>query len=475
MSENDDGLNNADDNSAAADAAGSFLDLNFVPEWARRAPDQIHYSDEAGNSRHDRRDRKGRGRDRHGMSRGDDRERRPRREERRRPQNTDGASEPRSPDSRPGGRRQYPSGPSAHGGAYERAAVPEIPDMPLRVSFIPEQRQLNALVKQLVASQRAYPLMQLPKVFTEKPDTCCAKLEVEDAAALKLFQCRVCGAVARRSDMLLAHLVRRHMTEFCEEVEIETEAPSGQFPCVARCGLSGEWIGPPNHHSYNERMEEIRSAQYPHLSQEAYRAKVETLRDDESIEAWRQSCRLRKSYRFAVPGKEPTEAMPWSEASAYFLEHFAASKMRSVSRAIVPLGICRELEDEELREYIRREWSIERRRPRSLMFALRVALRHKRLHFFRIGRGHEFVSAVVPVPLDSKHAVDNIREVLEFLREHPGCNRKDLLENLRPGVAPNDSAAGEVLNPLRWLGERGHIIEFFDGTLAVALQGGAKK
>lgn len=473
MSENDECLNNAGDDASQADGTGSFLDLNFVPEWARRAPDQIHYSDEDGRSRNERRERKGHGRERRGSFRGDDRERRPRREERRRPR-PDAANE-RFPDGKKGGRRNFPSDQSSHGERHERNAVVDIPDLPLRVSFIPEQRQLNALVKQLAVSQRAYPLMQLPRVFTDKPDTCCAKLEAENAETLKLFQCRVCGAVSLRSDIMLSHLVRRHMTGFCEVEEIETEAPTGKFPCVARCGLSGEWIGPPNHHSYNERMEEIRAAQFPELSQEVYRSKIETLRDEESIEAWRQSCRVRKTYRFAVPGKDKTDALSWSGASAYFLEHIAPSKMRSVTRAIVPLGICRELEDEQLREYIRREWGFERRRPRSLMFALRVALRHKRLHFFRIGRGHEFVSAVAPAPLDAAHAVDNIREVLEFLRENPGCNRKGLLENLRPGVGPTDAAAAEVLNPLRWLSERGHIIEFFDGTLAVALQGGARK
>jgi hypothetical protein len=39
---------------------------------------------------------------------------------------------------------------------------------------------------------------------------------------------------------------------------------------VARCGLSGTLLAPPNHHSYRTRMEEIRSQRYPHMTPDEY-------------------------------------------------------------------------------------------------------------------------------------------------------------------------------------------------------------
>ena len=78
-------------------------------------------------------------------------------------------------------------------------------------------------------------------------------------------------------------------------------------------------------------------------------------------------------------------------------------------------------------------------------------------------------TAVRPAPLDPEHAVDNIREVLLHLRAHPGCTRAQLVATLRPDAAVDTETASEVLSPLGWLIERGHIIEFYDGTLSVPM------
>ena len=42
-----------------------------------------------------------------------------------------------------------------------------------------------------------------------------------------------------------------------------------------------------------------------------------------------------------------------------------------------------------------------------------------------------------------------------------------MVESLRPGKDPASPEVAEVVSPLRWLVERGHVIEFSDGTLAV--------
>jgi hypothetical protein len=60
--------------------------------------------------------------------------------------------------------------------------------------------------------------------------------------------------------------------------------------------------------------------------------------------------------------------------------------------------------------------------------------------------------------------------VLTHLQTHPGCRRKELVEALRPGAAEDSAPAAEVLSPLGWLIEKGHILEFFDGSLSVPLK-----
>ena len=56
---------------------------------------------------------------------------------------------------------------------------------------------------------------------------------------------------------------------------------------------------------------------------------------------------------------------------------------------------------------------------------------------------------------------------MAFLRDHPGCTRQELVDGLQPGNDPNSAEVTEVLNNMRWLIDRGHVIEFYNGRLAV--------
>ena len=138
-------------------------------------------------------------------------------------------------------------------------------------------------------------------------------------------------------------------------------------------------------------------------------------------------------------------------------------------RGVLPAVIAKEMEDERLRFSIREIWNREGRHPRSLLFALRAAFRHMHLHTFRAGGNEIFICAVAPSPLDPARAVSAIREVLLYLQDHPGCTRLALVEGLRPGQDPAGPGVSELLSPLSWLIEKGHIIEFFNGTLSVPL------
>ncbi len=98
--------------------------------------------------------------------------------------------------------------------------------------------------------------------------------------------------------------------------------------------------------------------------------------------------------------------------------------------------------------------------------ALLPALRHAGLHIFRTNAGI-FVTPVQPKSMAPDQFVEPIRNVLEYLNGHPGCIRQDLINDLSPRIDSEPSKAAEILNPLRWLIERGHVVEFFDGSLAV--------
>jgi len=419
------------------DGKDVVLDLNFVPQWARKPPGENHYSSSGYADSDRRRDRR------------DDR-RPPRRDSR---DSRDSRSRPPRRDDRPRPDRLRP----------RHEPVREIP---VSVSFLPEQKRLASLVRQMHHSRRAYPLMDLANLFIHDAEGYLVKIEVDkDAPEFQLFQCKRCKSVACSEETMVQHMMSKHLEDAYEKEEIETDPPSGQFVCVARCRKSGVLLGPPNHHSYTDKLNELHQSRFAHLSLEEYKRNIETVRDEELIEQWKEQSRKKTVYK----SKSDPEAEPLDQARAEVaFRKKIPSMFEQTHRAVVPSKIAQGLEDRDITHAIRRVWSKESHFPLSMSFAMRAAFRHMHLHMFKAGKIN-FVTHIKPHPVKPEDTIESIAEVLRFLKEHPGSTRQHLLEILHPSVDPKSKEAQEALQPLGWLVERGHIIEFFNGTLSVPL------
>lgn len=425
------------------------LHLDFIPTWARKPADNPY----AGAGGWD--------------ERAPDRPGRPPRDHDRGPPRGGRPGGPRSDrDRRKGPPR---GGRDARGGDPRLAPRPApVERLPLDIQFIPERRQLGAVVKQMHAAQKCYPLPYVAALFLGKPEFHMLKVEVRPGRAtgpeLKLFQCAADGALFPDAEALKAHAIARHLDAHYTAEDVQVEPPAGNFACVGRCRLSGELLGPPNYHGYNERLLDLHRTRFAHLKLDDYRAQVEVVRDPAVVEQWKESCRSQRVYR----PKDQPEAAPLKreEAVAQFGQQHLPALVRVGTRFIVPGEAVRELRAGPLRSALEEAWARESRFPLSLMLALRPAFKRMRLHLFKAGRNETFVTAIPPRPLDAQHAVEPIRAMLALIREHPGWNRAQLVEHLKPGTALGSEAAAELLNPLRWLIEKGHVIEFFNGTLS---------
>jgi len=304
------------------DASDVILDLNFVPQWARKAPGENHYSTKEYKGSDGRRDRRD-----------------GRRDDRRPPQR----------DSR-GSRDDRPRRPSP-GRDPQRASVREIP---VAVTFLPEQKRLASLVRQIHHTRRAYPLIDLANIFIHEAEGYLVKVEVnKDAPDFKMYQCKRCKAVACSEEMIVQHLMSKHLSDVYEKEEIETDPPAGQFVCVARCRKSGVLLGPPNHHSYTDKLNELHQTRFAHLTLEEYKRSVETVRDEELIEQWKQESRKKIVYKLiSDPEAEPVEL---HKAEADFM-HQVSSMYDETHRAIVPSKIAQGLEDRDITHAIRSIW-----------------------------------------------------------------------------------------------------------------------
>jgi len=474
------------------DAPLLSLDLELAPAWARKTPEAHHqrFADDDRGGMDTRRPSGGRdgrhegGRDRRPSRSPDDRrrdrppsrdrnERAPRRDDRRR--------DDRWTDDR----RETQSAPSR-----EETAPP----LPVEIRVLPDQKALGAIIRRIQTTHRAYPLRDIARLFLENPAAHQIRIEPVKGQSITFFQCKVCGMPAQTEDEIRAHVLSRHMEDFFDVSDVETEAPAGNFVCVAKCGLSGELLGPPNHHSFNTRVKELLRTRFPHMSAETYRSRIEMVRDQEVVNQWREQARKKKIYRrkrpaSAVPAPAAAEpsahapvntdanaAPPMAEeiaspalekqaAEALFTREIAPQQILTAKHLVCPATAARMTPSRSLAFALRETMFREQKFPASLFFALRGAFRHRSLHLFRANneRGPDFVVVREPVALDATHVVSELRQVLEYINEHPGCTRQELLTTLAAG---DEARMAHFATQLNTLIEKAHVIEYYNGVLA---------
>lgn len=438
-----------------------FLDLNFVPQWAKKAPTTNHYASDDHSERHSTRDR------RDGSPR--------KRSEHRDGPSSRTARPPR--EQRPGsfggggaGRRPAVPEPRGERGAQESrrefSPRPERIELPVEIKFLPEQQWLASMVRQIHHSKRAYPLMDLASLFLADPKGHLVKIEIRSGAEnFKLYQGKRSKMVATSRDALIHQLLDDHMADFFAKEEIDVEPPVGAFPCIAKIG--DVLVGPPNHHSYTARLQEVYNSRFSGMPFDRFKEKVQTVRDEDLIAKWKLECSKKTVYKLKDAPEGEMKNFTLTQAEEYIRTQIAEAEIEEVTRAVLPSALARKIKDYNLIRMVREAWERESRFPLSVSFALRAAFRHLHLQTFKAGRNINFITSVKPDPIKPEKTVKHIRAVLEYLAEHPGSTRDQMVEGLRPGADKSSDVVHEILNPLRWLIEKGHIIEFFNGTLAV--------
>lgn len=530
-----------------------IFDLNFAPSWARSSPDanlqrlkkndRFDSADDDGESHRHGRDKRGGGNDRRPRRDFDDRpsrgnDRRPPRDgdrrgprpdmprpesrgavvdfnapsrpspdtrrnfdDRRRPNDGNRPNDGRRPNdgfrpndgNRPNDGYGYRSNDGYRTHSRDRDAYPQQPPpLPIEIRVLPEQKALGAVIRRIQTSHRAFPLRDIAWLFLDNPNSCLIRIEPLKDQTQPLFQCKVCGYPALTEEEVKAHLISRHLEDFFDIEEVDCEPPTGVFNCVARCTLSGELLGPPNHHSFALKVQEMLRTRYSNMTEEAYRSRIEMVRDPEVVEQWRQKCTRKKVYRrkgaaipeepAQAPAPEGGEPAPDTEAAAepppkapaltrevaelVFLREVVPEQLTSVKYLICTAGVATQTSSRPLAMMLRDALMRERRFPTSLFYALRGAFRHRKLYLFRVNdpRGVDFVMLKTPTLLDASHTVQTLKDILTYVETNPACTKLELVAAL---ADTDEAKKKEVLIQLAWLVERGHVIEFYNDVLSV--------
>ncbi|HEY0863127.1 MAG TPA: hypothetical protein VGD97_03410 [Lacunisphaera sp.] len=440
-------------------------------------------------------------------------------------------------DRGPGGpRRDFRGGGERHEGGGQFDRTPYVSPYFVATCY-PEDTGFAAMVKAVRASCRTYQLFEITKAVLEKNDRFVIVVQrarppqAEGAAPAKpapVFMSLPDHLPFDTEDAAIQHVLANNLGAFFDMQEVEVEAPKGNFPIINKCGITGELLGPPNHHRYQQVLQQHHAAKLGRMPFERFRESIISAREPEVIAAWMEKMKKATRYTWkppvakvattppvetAAPAAAPAEGAPAAETPAPVAEapaaevisfdniedarlHLLANARDKVVRAVDSVRfhgkLIEKLPPGEIRRALEGHVERQRRFPLDTANALRGRLRREGFTIFKKGsRGVSYVCAVkrrfrIPGQVFS----ETISALIDFIEKNPMVHVKDLPKNFlgveipatAPAAAPAEgttpSAAPfaaltpeqaeklrKMSNDLRWLVMEGYVTEFSDGKL----------
>lgn len=379
-------------------------------------------------------------------------------------------------DDRKGGSRDRDFGrddrrpPSGRGGKFDdrRTGPPrpqEVgPAEGVRVTLVPDAQAVHLIGKEIHQVARAYPLFDVAKILLAERSRCRAVFEAPEPHA-PLFKGKLDDSLFLTRDEAINHLWQSGLKEqFIEEETIDIDPPSGNFQLVAKCGLTGLWLGPPNFHAYQVNLRRIHRECFANMPFEAYSARVRTERGEEAVNAWLATMTKKTRWRIKGDGDEAwiddiNEARR-ALAARCFDQAFEETRYVEVQASVSPENLSA-----SLMVSLKMAGNHARNHPAVLIPAVCKAVESEHLPVFK-RQGKLFTGPARPHPLPLGQTLAERPSIMvEWIR----ANKPAKLEGLWKAVLPEGGTAppAEFAADLFWLLHQGHILLFTDDTLVV--------
>ena len=215
----------------------------------------------------------------------------------------------------------------------ERPAPPA-PLPELDVAFIPEERGVEQLSRQIKMTGRAYPLFQIALLILQKAERYSVQLTKKKAEGVvqPLFVCALDDSPWTSEDEAVAHILKNHFGTFYQAERTATEPPKGVYTFVAQCGLSGAILGPPNYHDYQNQLRSLHAEKFSRMPFDMFKARVKIVKDEAVVKKWIEEQSFKTEYNcLNVP--EPLKLANLEEVE----KHFRATHKDSIIKLVETL------------------------------------------------------------------------------------------------------------------------------------------
>ena len=398
-------------------------------------------------------------------------------------------------DRGPGGPRRDFQGERHEGGGQQFERGPYISPYFVATCY-PEDTGFAAMVKAVRASCRTYQLFEITKAVLEKNDRFVVVVQRARPARPEKSGAAAPGAEGDASakpaaekpsplymslpdhlpfdteDAAIQHVLSNNLSAFFDTQEVEIEAPKGNFPIINKCGVTGELLGPPNYHRYQQILQQHHAAKLSRMPFERFRESIVSVREPEVAAQWLE--KMKKATRYTwkapaaktsttippfettppveIPQKSEVEAAPAAtadtsaptpvasveataitfdsieDARLYLLANARDKVVRAVENVRFHGKLIEKLPPGEIRRALEGHVERQRRFPLDTANALRGRLRRENFTIFKKGsRGVSYVCAVkrrfrVPGQVFS----ETIAALIDFVEKHPMIHVKDL-------------------------------------------------
>jgi hypothetical protein len=431
-----------------------------------------------------------------------------------------------------GGPRRDGAGPRGdfrgprEGNFQERDRGPYVSPF-FNVTFYPEDVGFSALAKAIRTSCRTYELFEIARVIIGKNDRFVAVIQrkapgegagqnpatpeqksADQIPTVKQPPMAISipdGFPFESEDAAVAHVISVHLGSFFDSAEVEVEAPKGNFQVINKCSITGELLGPPNYHRYNQIVQQHHANRITRMSMEAFRSRIESVRDPEVVNQW--LAKMKKATRYTWKLSPAGETAPafdtLEEARMYLLTHAKDKVVKLVETARFHGKSLEQMPPSEIRRALEGALERQRRFPLDTANALRGRLRREGFTIFKKGsKGISYVCSVKrKFRVPGQTFSDTIGALISFIEANPMVKASELplkFLGIRPPETPaavavdgstvppiqtsgtlppitpeaataltaeDQSKLNRLNGDLRWLVTEGYVTEFIDGRL----------
>jgi hypothetical protein len=353
-------------------------------------------------------------------------------------------------------------------------------------AFFPEDASFNALVKTIRTSARTIELFEIARTVLGKPDRFVVVVSrrprpgaAPDAPPQPFYVSVPDGVPFESEEAAVAYALEMFLGNFFDSAEAEVEPPKGNYLVINKCGVTGELLGPPNYHRYNQLVQQHHAAKLARMPFEAFRARIETVRDPEVVNLWLEKMKKVTRYTWKGPVAEGQAALAFDsfeEARQHLLTQARDTVVKATNSARFHGKALETMPRGEILAAIEGAYERQLRFPLDTANQLRGRLRREHFTIFKKGsKGVSYVCAVkrkfrVPGQVFS----ESIGNLISFIEAHPLVKAGDLALKMLGIGAPAEGASVtqeqrerivRMQGDLIWLVREGYVTEFIDGGL----------